>query len=61
MLTYEHLKRYYPEGSPAVSPKNMLVEYIQHEILDSLFKQPESRPLSFIGGTALRLVYGGSR
>lgn len=39
----------------------MLVEYVQHELLDSLFKQEKSRHLSFIGGTALRIVYNGSR
>lgn len=39
----------------------MLVEYIQHELLDSLFKQEKSQYLSFIGGTALRIVYNGSR
>jgi predicted nucleotidyltransferase component of viral defense system len=60
MLTLDQLKKYYPDN-PSVSLKNMLVEYIQHEILDSLFKQPESRQLSFIGGTALRIVYAGTR
>lgn len=60
MLTFEQLKRYYPTDSVA-SSKSMLVEYVQHEILDSVFKQKQSRHLSFIGGTALRIVYGGSR
>ncbi len=39
----------------------MLVEYVQYELLDSLFKKKQSRHLSFIGGTALRIVYNGSR
>lgn len=39
----------------------MLVEYLQCEILDSLYKQKESAQLSFIGGTAIRIVYGGNR
>lgn len=60
MLTFEQLRKYYSDN-PVASPKSMLVEYIQHELLDSLFKQEESRYLSFIGGTALRIVYNGSR
>ena len=60
MLTFEQLRGYYPTNT-VISSKSMLVEYIQHELLDSLFKQEQSRYLSFIGGTALRIVYGGSR
>lgn len=60
MLTFEQLRKYYTENVVA-SPKSMLVEYIQYELLDSIFKQEESRHLSFIGGTALRIVYDGSR
>jgi len=60
MLTFERiLSRYSPQER--LHPRNVLVEYIQHEILDSLFKQKESIALSFIGGTALRIVYGGNR
>ncbi|NTW29921.1 MAG: nucleotidyl transferase AbiEii/AbiGii toxin family protein [Candidatus Moranbacteria bacterium] len=60
MLTFDQLRVYYPANT-VISAKNMLVEYIQHELLDSLFKQEQGRYLSFIGGTALRIVYGGSR
>jgi predicted nucleotidyltransferase component of viral defense system len=60
MLTFEQLRKYYEENTGA-SSKSMLVEYVQHELLDSLFKQEKSRYLSFIGGTAIRIVYGGSR
>jgi predicted nucleotidyltransferase component of viral defense system len=41
--------------------KLMLVEYIQYELLDSLFKQKGSELLNFIGGTSIRIVYGGNR
>ena len=41
--------------------KNILTEYYQHEILDSFFRQQNSENYSFIGGTALRICYGGSR
>ena len=30
----------------------MLVEYLQYELLDSLFKDAAAAELSFIGGTA---------
>lgn len=60
MLTFEQLKASYPTDRIA-SPRSMLVEYVQHELLDSIFKQKESEHLSFIGGTAIRIVYHGSR
>lgn len=60
MLTFEQLKQYYGKSDGA-SSKSMLVEYVQCELLDSLFKQEASRYLSFIGGTAIRIVYGGTR
>jgi predicted nucleotidyltransferase component of viral defense system len=60
MLTFEQLQKYYSTNTVA-SSKSMLVEYVQHELLDSLFKQEKSQYLSFIGGTAIRIVYNGSR
>ena len=59
MLTWEQIKSFYVNQN--IQAKNILVEYLQAEILDSLFKQEDSRYLSFIGGTALRIVYGGNR
>lgn len=60
MLTFEQLQERYPLEAGA-SPKSLLVEYVQCEILDSLYKQKESRFLSFMGGTALRIAYKGIR
>lgn len=60
MLTLQQLKQYYPSHGPH-SLKSMLVEYIQHEMLDSLYKFPGSEQLSFMGGTAIRIVCGGNR
>lgn len=45
------------QGEPAY----LLVEYLQCQILDSMFQQEQSEHLSFIGGTSIRLVYGGTR
>jgi len=60
MLTLDRILSRYPEQEQ-LRPRNILVEYLQCEILDSLFKQKEGVHLSFIGGTAIRIVYGGNR
>ncbi|MEI6587714.1 MAG: nucleotidyl transferase AbiEii/AbiGii toxin family protein [Candidatus Moraniibacteriota bacterium] len=60
MLTLDQLKKYYSDIKNA-SPKSILVEYLQYEILDSIYKQKKSAQLSFIGGTAIRIVHGGNR
>ncbi len=59
MLTLEQIKQSYLKKN--VSLKSSLVEYLQCEILDSLFKQKGSEKLSFMGGTAIRIVYEGNR
>jgi len=41
--------------------KHILQEYFQYEILDSFFKQEGSMDYSFVGGTAIRIAYGGGR
>jgi predicted nucleotidyltransferase component of viral defense system len=61
MLTLEQIKRYVGEDIFNRSPKAALVEYLQYEILDSLFKQKMSENLSFIGGTAIRIIYHSQR
>ncbi len=62
MLTLKQIQDIYA----SVEPQNkkvrpMLVEYIQHELLDSLFKQEGSEFLNFMGGTAIRIAFGGNR
>jgi predicted nucleotidyltransferase component of viral defense system len=61
MQTYLQIKTKYPEDVVVRNPESILVEYLQYELLDSLFKQKGSEFLSFVGGTAIRLVYGSSR
>jgi len=61
MLTIDQIKKIYAENIFMRSPRAILVEYLQHEILDSIYKQKGSEKLSFIGGTAIRIVYGGKR
>jgi len=59
MLTIEQINSQYPNR--AFDSRKILTEYLQVEILDSLYKQEESRLLSFMGGTAIRIAYGGNR
>jgi predicted nucleotidyltransferase component of viral defense system len=61
MLTLLDLKKYYPENIYQNNLKGVLVEYVQCELLDSIFKFEQSSKLSFMGGTAIRIVYGSSR
>lgn len=62
MLTLKQIKDTYTDiGDEDRYLRMILVEYIQYELLDSIFKQEKSELLSFIGGTALRIAYGGSR
>jgi predicted nucleotidyltransferase component of viral defense system len=41
--------------------KNILVEYLQYKILDLIFKSKYGKRFIFLGGTALRIVYGSQR
>jgi len=61
MLSVEELKKEYQEDISKKNLKAILVEYLQYELLDSIFKQDKSNNLSFIGGTAIRIVYNGNR
>ncbi|MFH0886786.1 MAG: nucleotidyl transferase AbiEii/AbiGii toxin family protein [bacterium] len=61
MLGYDQIKEYFDTSLVKKNPKGILVEYLQHEFLDSLFKQPGAQNLSFIGGTAVRIIYGSER
>ncbi len=61
MLSFDQIKKIYPENLLIQNPKAVLVEYVQHEILDSIYKQSGSENLSFMGGTAIRIVYDGKR
>ncbi len=61
MLLFEELKKYYPENIFEDNKNLVLVEYIQYELLDSIFKMKGSEKISFMGGTAIRIVYDSSR
>jgi len=61
VLTLEQITGYFPSPLRANNPQGMLVEYLQHELLDSLFKNQAAASLSFIGGTAIRILHQSYR
>jgi hypothetical protein len=61
MLTIEQLSGHFPLALRQRNPRGMLVEYLQYELLDSLFKNPAAAALSFIGGTAIRILHNSHR
>ncbi|HDQ16820.1 MAG TPA: hypothetical protein ENN31_01710 [Candidatus Vogelbacteria bacterium] len=61
MLTFQQIKDFYSDNCFVVNPRASLVEYLQYEVLDSLYKQKNSDKLVFIGGMAIRIVYKGQR
>src|SRR3989339_597862 len=60
MLDLAQIREYF-QAPMKLSPKLILTEYLQYEFLDSLFKQAGSEKLSFIGGTAIRIVHDSMR
>ncbi len=61
MFTLNQIRASLGLGEHQGEPEHLLTEYLQCQILDSLFLQESSAHLSFIGGTSIRIVYGGSR
>ncbi len=61
MLLLDQIKEYYSEDIFSNNKRFVLLEYIQYELLDSIFKSRGSEYLSFMGETAIRIVYQSSR
>ncbi len=61
MLTIDQLSAYFPANLFRQNPQAVLIEYLQHELLDSMFKEKPSGALSFIGGTAIRILHQNTR
>ena len=59
MLNLQDIKKNYPY--PVGFDKSALREYLQYKILDILFKNGLSEKISFLGGTAIKICYGGRR
>lgn len=61
MLTIDQINNYFEVNIVKRNPRAVMVEYLQYEILDSMFKFDEAKYISFIGGTAVRIVAGSNR
>ena len=60
MLDLKNILTEYPEELRAF-PKFAYKEYLQYKILSVVFRERLGRKLSFLGGTALRIVHGNRR
>ncbi|MFA6305611.1 MAG: nucleotidyl transferase AbiEii/AbiGii toxin family protein [Candidatus Gracilibacteria bacterium] len=60
MITLEQILSAYPENLRAFK-ESILKEYLQYKILNSIFNSEHANKLAFLGGTALRIVYGSTR
>lgn len=60
MLTLQEIEQQYPDFLRA-HKRHLLREYLQYKILEIIFVSEYASKLSFLGGTALRIVYGNTR
>lgn len=60
MLSLEQIQQQYP-ATLQKFPGNVLREYLQYKILDIISHSPLAPKLSFLGGTALRIIHGNTR
>ncbi|MFH0928379.1 MAG: nucleotidyl transferase AbiEii/AbiGii toxin family protein [bacterium] len=60
MLTLQQIEQQYPEPERKFG-RSLLREYLQCKILAIIFTSNLASKLSFLGGTALRLIYGNNR
>ncbi|MCX6800334.1 MAG: nucleotidyl transferase AbiEii/AbiGii toxin family protein [Candidatus Falkowbacteria bacterium] len=60
MLTLKEIEKQYPDNLKPFK-RNILREYLQYKILEIIFNSSLANKLSFLGGTALRIVHGNTR
>ena len=60
MITLDQILQSYPENLRPFR-ESILKEYLQYKILNSIFNSQYAGKLAFLGGTALRIVYGSTR
>jgi len=60
MISLSQIEQYYPEKLRGFK-KNILREYLQYKILEIIFNSPIGNRLSFLGGTALRIIHENTR
>ena len=60
MLDISQILENYPQDMQGFK-EEILREYLQFKILQGIFNETQSSQLSFIGGTAIRIIYGSDR
>jgi predicted nucleotidyltransferase component of viral defense system len=60
MLSLKQIEQQYPEFLRSFK-RDLLREYLQYKILEIIFNSEFADKLSFLGGTALRIVYDNGR
>ncbi len=60
MLEFQQIKEQYPENLHRFE-RAILREYLQYKILQAVFDSHHASKLAFLGGTALRIIYGNNR
>lgn len=60
MISINQIEQYYPENLRGFK-RNILREYLQYKILEIIFNSRLAPKLSFLGGTALRIVHENNR
>jgi ATP-dependent Lon protease len=60
MLDLQQIKKEYSEPLQGYE-RAIIREYLQYKILQAIFESKQASKLSFLGGTALRIVHGNSR
>lgn len=60
MLDLKQIESFYPEYLRAFR-KNLLREYLQYKILEIIFDSKFGEKLSFMGGTAIRIIHSNNR
>jgi predicted nucleotidyltransferase component of viral defense system len=60
MLDLQQIKKEYSEPLKGYE-RAIIREYLQYKILQAIFESKQASKISFLGGTALRIVHGNSR
>ena len=60
MLDLEQIESFYPESFRAFK-RNILREYLQYKILDIVYNTEYANKLTFMGGTAIRIIHNNNR
>ena len=60
MISINQIEQFYPENLRGFK-RNIMREYLQYKILEIIFNSRFAPKLSFVGGTALRIVHENTR